>query len=321
MITAGIIGGAGYTAGELIRILIHHPFAELAFIQSSSQAGRMVSDIHTDLEGDFFMYFSENIKQQTDVLFLCAGHGRSREFLSQHKISPSTKIIDLSSDFRLKNNADGFIYGLPELNKEKIVNARKIANPGCFATAIQLGLLPLAKNNLLKNETHIHSITGSTGAGQQPVGTTHFSYRNNNVSIYKAFAHQHLSEIKESIFQLQKDQSSSLNFIPVRGDFTRGIFASMYMDCHLPEEAIKNLYREYYHPHPFVKIVDKNPSLKQVVNTNKCQLFLEKHGDKILIISIIDNLLKGASGQAVQNMNIMFDLSETAGLKLKATVF
>lgn len=321
MIKIGIIGGAGYTAGELIRILIHHPHVEISFIQSNSQAGLLVSDVHTDLEGDFFMTFSQDIPSQVDLLFLCSGHGQSRDFLSKNKFPESTKIIDLSTDFRLKETAGEFIYGLPELNKNKIIKANKIANPGCFATAIQLALLPLAKNNLLKDEVHVNAITGSTGAGQKPVDTTHFSYRNNNVSIYKAFNHQHLSEINESITQLQDSFNQAINFIPVRGDFSRGIFASVYTACDLSEQEIKAIYHDFYGEHPFVKIVEKNPSLKQVVNTNKCILFLEKHDNKILIVSLIDNLLKGASGQAVQNMNLLFGFPETTALQLKSTVF
>ncbi|MEZ4931258.1 MAG: N-acetyl-gamma-glutamyl-phosphate reductase [Saprospiraceae bacterium] len=321
MIKIGIIGGAGYTAGELIRILIHHPHVEISLVQSNSQADLLVSDVHTDLEGDFFMTFSKNIPSQVDLLFLCSGHGQSREFLSKNKFPETTKIIDLSTDFRLQETAGEFIYGLPELNKNKIIKANKIANPGCFATAIQLALLPLAKNNLLKKEVHVNAITGSTGAGQKPVDTTHFSYRNNNVSIYKAFNHQHLSEINESITQLQNNFSRSINFIPVRGDFSRGIFASVYTACDLSEKELKSIYQDFYEEHPFVIIVDKNPSLKQVVNTNKCILFLEKHDDKILIVSLIDNLLKGASGQAVQNMNLLFGFPETTALQLKATVF
>ena len=321
MIKVGIIGGAGYTAGELIRILIHHPEVEIAFVQSNSQAGILVSNVHTDLEGDFFKVFSNDMPIVPDVLFLCSGHGRSRDFLFKNDISKKTKIIDLSSDFRLKENTNSFIYGLPELNRNKIKSANKIANPGCFATAIQLALLPLAKNNLLVNEVHIHAITGATGAGQKPVDTTHFSYRSNNVSIYKPFSHQHLSEINESILHVQNGFDKKINFIPVRGNFSRGIFASVYTECNLSEQKIKGTFQDFYQDHPFVKITENNPSLKQVINTNKCLLFLEKHGDKIFIISLIDNLLKGASGQAVQNMNLMFDLPETTGLQLKATVF
>ena len=242
MIKVGIIGGAGYTAGELIRILIHHPEVEIAFVQSNSQAGILVSNVHTDLEGDFFKVFSNDMPIVPDVLFLCSGHGRSRDFLFKNDISKKTKIIDLSSDFRLKENTNSFIYGLPELNRNKIKSANKIANPGCFATAIQLALLPLAKNNLLVNEVHIHAITGATGAGQKPVDTTHFSYRSNNVSIYKPFSHQHLSEINESILHVQNGFDKKINFIPVRGNFSRGIFASVYTECNLSEQKIKGKF-------------------------------------------------------------------------------
>ncbi len=321
MLKVGIIGGAGYTAGELIRILLHHPAAEIAFVQSRSSAGKPVASVHDDLVGDTDLRFCADIPAEPDVLFLCSGHGASEAFLKENSFSNKLKIIDLSHDFRLKRPGNDFVYGLPELNRTAICEAQKIANPGCFATAIQLALLPLASEGLLKNEVHIHAITGSTGAGQQPTDTTHFSWRSNNLSIYKPFGHQHLGEIGQSLRQLQPGFEKSINFLPVRGDFTRGIFASAYTQSDESENRLKDLYRTFYNDAPFTKIVNENPSLKQVVNTNKCLVFLEKHGDKILIISILDNLLKGASGQAVQNMNLLCGLPETTGLQLKATAF
>lgn len=321
MIKVGIVGGAGYTAGELLRILVNHPSAEIVFVQSNSQAELLITDIHTDLIGALNLHFVKDITQEVEVVFLCSGHGKSKSFLENHSFSDKTKIIDLSNDFRLKKDSNGFVYGLPELNRDKITNANKIANPGCFATAIQLALLPLANQQLLTNEMHINAITGSTGAGQKPTATTHFSWRNNNVSIYKAFTHQHLAEIEQSLKQCQSSFASKLNFLPVRGNFTRGIFASLYTSINLALEATQKIYTDYYESHPFVHVISKNPNLKQVVNTNKCILSIEKHDDKILIISIIDNLIKGASGQAIQNMNLMFGLKENTGLQLKAGAF
>ena len=321
MIKTGIIGGAGYTAGELIRILLQHPETQIEFVQSTSQAGKEVSDIHQDLFGDIDMTFVNEMNSEVDVLFLCMGHGRSKQFVESNQIPSSTKIIDLSHDYRIKSDVHHFVYGLPELNKTLIKESTHIANCGCFATAIQLALLPLANEQLLKNEIHIQAITGSTGAGQQPRETTHFSWRNNNLSVYKAFQHQHLKEIKQSLMQLQNDFDHSINFIPIRGDFPRGIFASIYTQFDGDLEAAIQIYVDYYRDDPFTWITKQNPSLKQVVNTNKCLLHLEKHGDKLLIISAIDNLLKGASGQAVQNMNLMFGLEERIGLSLKAVVF
>ena len=321
MINIGIIGGAGYTAGELLRLLVHHPRAHLQFVQSNSHAGIPVADVHTDLLGETEMEFVTKITGEPDLLFMCSGHGRSRAFLDAQPLSTKVKIIDLSSDFRLKGNADGFVYGLPELNRNRIATANKIANPGCFATAIQLALLPLAKQSLIDEDVHIHAITGSTGAGQNPSPTTHFSWRNNNVSIYKPFNHQHLLEIKESLQQLQPALRQELHFLPMRGNFSRGIYASLYTRCDLPVAEAKALYRDFYHGHPFVKITSNSPNLKQVVNTNNCYLYLEKHGNKLLIISMIDNLLKGASGQAVQNMNLLSGLEEQLGLQLKACAF
>jgi len=325
MIKAGIIGGAGYTGGEMLGILINHPNVEIAFVNSTSNAGNLVSDVHTDLIGDTNLRFVNDIPQDIDVLFLCVGHGDAKKFLAANQISENIKIIDLSQDFRLKANADfenrKFIYGLPELNRDEIKSAKNIANPGCFATCIQLGLLPIAAKGLINAEVHINATTGSTGAGQSLAATSHFSWRNNNLSIYKAFEHQHLNEIGESLLQLQPSITDALSFIPQRGDFTRGILAAMYLESDLTLEEAQSLYEEYYSGHPFTHVSRKNIDLKQVVNTNKALVHVEKHGNKLFIISIIDNLLKGASGQAVQNMNIMFGLEETAGLRLKATYF
>lgn len=321
MIKVGIIGGAGYTAGELLRILIHHPEVKLEFVHSQSNAGNLISDVHSDLLGELSMNFTDNIHSNIDVVFLCMGHEKSRTFLEKNTFSKSVRVIDLSRDYRLKAEAENFVYGLPELNKEAIKNTAEIANPGCFATAIQLALLPLAKAGVLQSDVHVNAITGSTGAGQKPMATTHFSWRNNNVSIYKAFKHQHLDEIYQSARQLQADFQADIHFIPVRGNFSRGIFANIYTNCAWSEsEAIKQ-YEEFYKDSPFVFISKKNPNLKQVINTNKCIIYLEKHNDKLLIVSMIDNLVKGASGQAVQNMNLMFGLAENAGLGLKAMAF
>jgi N-acetyl-gamma-glutamyl-phosphate reductase len=329
-IKAGIIGGAGYTGGEMLRILINHPSVEIAFVNSTSNAGNLVSDVHTDLIGDTNLRFTSDIPQDIDVLFLCVGHGDAKKFLTATQVMENIKIIDLSQDFRLTTNpmaigtqraTRNFIYGLPELNRDLIKKASNIANPGCFATCIQLGLLPLAAKGLLKNEVHINATTGSTGAGQSLATTSHFSWRNNNLSVYKAFEHQHLNEIGESLKQLDQEFDQELSFIPQRGDFTRGIMAAMYTTCELTLAEAEELYESYYNNHPFTHISKKNTDLKQVVNTNKALIHLEKHGNKLFIVSMIDNLLKGASGQAVQNMNLMFDLEENAGLKLKATYF
>jgi N-acetyl-gamma-glutamyl-phosphate reductase len=324
-IRIGIAGGAGYTGGELLRILIYHPFAEIVFVHSNSNAGKPVSDVHTDLFGDTDLAFSDSFSPDIDVLFLCVGHGDARKFLDANQIGESIKIIDLSQDFRLSQNAvhgkRKFIYGLPELNKEAIKTADNIANPGCFATCIQIGLLPLAASGKLNAEVHINATTGSTGAGQSPGATTHFSWRNNNLSIYKAFEHQHLNEIGESLVQLQKEFDKELSFIPQRGNFTRGILAAMYLQSDLTLEEAQQIYANYYESHPFTHLSRKNIDLKQVVNTNKALVYLEKHGNQLLIISIVDNLLKGASGHAVQNMNLMFGLNETEGLRLKGAAF
>ena len=318
MIKAGIIGGGGYTAGELIRLLEYHPEVEIAYIHSNSQQGKMVTDVHEDLIGDIFYSFSGEYHFDIDALFLCMGHGQSATFLEKNAVPESVAIIDLSRDYRL---SESYVYGLPELNRAAIKQSKRIANCGCFATCIQLGLLPLAAEQLIQEEVHIHAITGSTGAGQSPKATTHFSWRNNNLSIYKAFKHQHLDEIKRSLVQLQPGLKKSLNFLPLRGDFPRGIFASMYTQSDKSAGELTELYQQFYKDHPFTIVTDKNPNLKQVVNTNKCLVHVEKHEDKVLIISMIDNLLKGASGQAVQNMNLVFGLPETMGLRLKALAF
>lgn len=321
MIKVGIIGGGGYTAGELIRLLQYHPKAEINFIHSKSQAGKLVSEVHDDLVGECFLTFTNEVHFDLDVLFLCQGHGASTTFFLHNDVPKDLLVIDLSRDFRLKKEENEFIYGLPELNKSSIQSSKQIANPGCFATAIQLALLPLASKDLLTSEVHIHALTGSTGAGQSPKSSTHFSWRNNNISIYKAFNHQHLDEIEQSVKQLQPEFDQMINFLPIRGDFTRGIFASLYTNVGEELENIQEVYEDFYADAPYVHLSKFNPSLKQVVNTNKCLVYLEKHDDKLLIISMIDNLLKGASGQAVQNMNLAMGFEETMGLQLKATVF
>ena len=320
-IRVGIVGGAGYTAGELIRILLYHPAAVLKYIQSSSNNGQPVSSIHTDLLGETEMVFSDIRFEDTDILFLCSGHGKSIEYLHNTDVPERIKIVDLSHDFRLKRAGNDFVYGLPELNRAQIMEASRIANPGCFATAIQLALIPLASAGLLIDEVHVNAITGSTGAGQSPSKTSHFSWRDNNLSVYKAFEHQHLGEIGESLRQAQPTFDKELNFIPVRGNHTRGIFATAYTRFDGTLAEANQLYRDFYATHPFVNIAPENPDMKQVVNTNKGLIFLEKHGNKLMIISCIDNLLKGASGQAVQNMNLMFGLDERCGLNLKGIGF
>ncbi|WP_179337035.1 N-acetyl-gamma-glutamyl-phosphate reductase [Winogradskyella ludwigii] len=321
----GIIGGAGYTAGELIRLLIHHSKVEIDFIYSTSNAGNKVSKVHQDLLGSTDLLFSNEINPEIDVLFLCLGHGNSRAFLEKNSFSDSTKIIDLSNDFRLTKdkvfNGKTFIYGLPELNKEAIKKANYIANPGCFATAIQMALLPLAKAEVLQNDVHINAVTGATGAGTSLSATTHFTYRDNNFSHYKAFTHQHLGEINQTVNQLQGDFNSDINFMPNRGNFSRGIFATLYTKFDGSLEDAKKLYSEFYKDAAFTFVSDEDIHLKQVVNTNKCILHLHKHEDKLLVTSVIDNLLKGASGQAIQNMNLMFGYEETEGLQLKANYF
>jgi len=322
MIKAGIIGGAGYTAGELIRILLNHPQVELVFVNSTSNSGNKLTDVHSGLLGDTDMSFTSQLPyEKIDVLFFCTAHGDTKKFMEANEIPKHLKIIDLSTDYRHKEEGNDFVYGLPELNKEEIKKSSRIANPGCFATAIQLALLPLAKAQLLNSEIHVNAITGSTGAGVKPTSTSHFSWRENNISVYKAFEHQHLTEIKQSLTQLQGNFSTDINFIPVRGNFTRGIFVSAYMNYDGTLEEAERVYQDYYKDSSFVIVSDKNIDLKQVVNTNKCVLHLEKHGNKLLILSCIDNLVKGASGQAVHNMNLIFGLEETTGLKLKAGAF
>ena len=322
MIKVGIIGGAGYTAGELLRILLNHQESEICFVQSSSNAGNPVSDVHDDLLGESDLKFTAEMPLKTvDVVFLCMGHGKSVDFMQKYNLPENLKVIDLSHDFRLKRPANDFVYGLPELNREKIMAAKYIANPGCFATGIQLALLPLAANNLLVDEVHVQAITGSTGAGQKPTESTHFSWRSSNVSAYKIFEHQHEAEILQSLKQLQPTFSSDFNFIPIRGNHTRGIFVSAYTNFKGSVEEANELFENYYQSHPFVFITKTNPGVKQVVNTNKAVIYLEKHGDKLVIISVTDNLIKGASGQAVQNMNLMFGLDEKTGLNLKPVAF
>lgn len=320
----GIIGGTGYTGSELIRILRFHPNVENLTVVSKSSPGIAISLIHDDLLDTSEEFVSE-LKGTENVVFLCMGHGVSSKYLKKNPFSASTKIIDLSNDFRLRRNqiflGKEFIYGLPELNKSVILNTNYLANPGCFATAIQLALLPLAKNNLLQNDIHISAITGSTGAGSSLSNYTHFSWRNNNISTYKEFTHQHLEEIKESLIQLQTDFNHSIRFIPYRGDFTRGIFASIYTKFSGSIQQARELFKEYYKYATFIKISEQSIHLKQVVATNFCYLYLVKHEDELLISSVIDNLVKGASGQAIQNMNLMFGLEENIGLNLKATYF
>lgn len=319
MVKVGIVGGAGYTGGELLRILLKHPQTQICFVHSNSHAGHLISDAHDDLIGESDLCFTDQLDFQIDVLFLCVGHGEASKFLANNPIPENIKIIDLSQDFRVAQK--DWIYGLPELNKEKIKIANKIANPGCFATCIQLALLPLAKNGLLTNEIHVSATTGSTGAGQKPSETTHFSWRNNNLGVYKAFEHQHLAEMTQSLTQLQPNFAHDLNFVPYRGNFSRGILASSYTYFEGNLQKAQEIYQEYYKNEPFVILSKNNPHLKQVVNTNKVVLYLEKHKDKLFIISAIDNLTKGASGQAVQNMNLMFGLEETSGLRLKSSAF
>jgi len=331
-IKAGIIGGAGYTGGELLRILINHPSVEIAFIHSNSNAGNYIHEVHTDLFGETELKFTGEYNYNIDVLFLCVGHGDARKFLDANPFPASVKIIDLSQDFRhtekstieypgTDNSARQFVYGLPELNREAIKTAANIANPGCFATCLQLGLLPLAAKRILNSEVHITATTGSTGAGQSLAATSHFTWRNDNLSVYKAFDHQHLKEIRQSLTQLQSNFDQEVNFIPYRGDFTRGIIASMYLNSDLTEDEAVKIYNEYYAGHPFTHVTTRNIDLKQIVNTNKCFIQVQKKGNKLFIISIMDNLLKGASGQAVQNMNLLFGLDEKSGLNLKAVAF
>ncbi len=325
MIQVGIIGGAGYTAGELIRLLMFHKETDINFVYSTSNAGNKISKVHQDLEGSINLIFTDTINPNVNVLFLCLGHGNSVKFLKANVFSDTTKIIDLGNDFRLENDKKfdnkTFVYGLPELQKELIKKANYIANPGCFATAIQLALLPLAHHNLITSDVHVNAVTGATGAGTSLSESTHFTWRDNNFSYYKPFMHQHLGEINQSVKQLQKNFSSDILFMANRGNFSRGIFATLYTDFKGTLDEAKNLYKSYYEEAEFTFVSDNDLHLKQVVNTNKCLLHLHKHNNKLLVTSIIDNLLKGASGQAIQNMNLMFGFEETEGLKLKANYF
>ena len=321
-IRAGIVGGAGYTGGEMIRLLLNHPDVTISFVHSRSNAGNPLYAVHADLLGETEQLFTGDLSNDIDVMFLCLGHGESKKFLEANEVAAHVKVIDLSQDFRLGETVKErtFVYGLPEMQRDLIKSAQNIANPGCFATGIQLGLLPLAKAGLLK-EVHTTGITGSTGAGQSLQATSHFTWRANNISTYKVLNHQHLKEIRRSLQLLQPGFNGDVNFVPVRGDYPRGIWVTSYLQSDLSlEEAVK-LYKDFYTGHPFTHVSDKQIDLKQVVNTNKCLIQLEKTGNKLVIHSIEDNLLKGASGQAVQNMNLMCGLDETAGLKLKSIVF
>lgn len=322
MIRVGIIGGAGYTAGELIRLLLIHPEVEIKFVHSSSNAGNRITDVHAGLHGETDLMFTDEMPfEEIDLLFFCTAHGDTRKFMESNVLPDELKVIDLSMDYRIKSNDHDFIYGLPELNRRNTCKSRYVANPGCFATCIELGLLPLAKEHLLKGDISVNAITGSTGAGVKPQATTHFSWRNDNMSIYKPFEHQHLPEIMQSIKQLQPDYNGEIDFIPYRGGFARGIFATIVVKCDLDIETLYKLYEHYYDRDSFTHIVNIPVDLKQVVNTNKCLIHLEKHGNKLLITSVIDNLLKGASGTAVHNMNLLFGLAETVGLQLKPSAF
>mgnify|MGYP000899561511 CR=1 FL=1 len=324
MIKAGIIGGAGYTAGELIRLLLNHPETEIVFINSSSNAGNRITDVHEGLYGETDLTFTDQLPlAEIDVLFFCTAHGDTKKFMESHNVPEDLKIIDLSMDYRIKSDDHDFIYGLPELNRRATCTAKHVANPGCFATCIQLGLLPLAAHGLLSGDVSVNAITGSTGAGVKPGATTHFSWRNNNMSIYKAFNHQHVPEICQSLRALQPDFDGAIDFIPYRGDFARGIFATevVRVDASADAGNFAGLYKEYYKDAAFTHYVDKAIDMKQVVNTNKALVHVDKFGDKLLVTATIDNLLKGASGQAVQNMNLMFGLDETSGLRLKPSAF
>ncbi|MBC6606632.1 N-acetyl-gamma-glutamyl-phosphate reductase [Hymenobacter sp. BT188] len=324
-VKVGIVGGAGYTAGELIRILLYHPQVTIGAVVSSSNAGNPVYQVHDDLVGETDLRFQSDLNGDEEVVFLCLGHGNSRSFLEKNSVPVGAKIIDLSNDFRLNADNDvagrSFVYGLPELNKVAIQAAQNIANPGCFATAIQMTLLPLAQAGLLTDDVHVSAITGSTGAGQSLSETVHFSWRTNNVSIYKPFTHQHLGEIGESLTQLQPHLEGDIHFIPYRGNFSRGIFASVYTPSDLSQDEARQLFKDFYADAPFTTVSDKEVHLKQVVNTNKCVLHVQKFGKQLLITSVIDNLVKGASGQAVQNMNLLFGYPENEGLQLKSVAF
>ena len=321
MVNIGILGAAGYTGGELIRLLLNHPQAKIVFAHSESNAGNLVSDVHEGLVGDCELRFSLNCPfDQVDVIFFCFGHGKSEQFLKEHEIPARVKIIDLAQDFRIGGKHD-FVYGLPETHREAIRGCQHLANPGCFATCIQLAMLPALKAGIISGDIHVNGITGSTGAGQKPGATTHFSWRNDNISVYKTFTHQHLLEINQTVQELCPGYGGRVLFIPQRGCFTRGIFVTAYAKCDLPLEEVQRIYADYYKDAAFTHFVTKSPDMKQVVNTNKALVYVEKYEDQLLMISCIDNLLKGAVGQAVQNMNLMFGLDETAGLRLKANAF
>lgn len=318
----GILGAAGYTGGELIRLLLNHPQAEIVFANSESNAGNPVADVHEGLYGETDLVFTDKMPfDEVDVVFFCFGHGKSAQFLAEHTIPSHVRIIDLAQDFRLAAPGNDYVYGLPEINKERIAQAAHVANPGCFATCIQLGLLPAASLGILHGDVAVNAITGSTGAGQKPGATTHFSWRNNNMSIYKPFQHQHVPEIRQSLTQVQGTLDADIDFIPYRGDFARGIFATEVVKTDLPIEQIVDAYKAFYADAAFTHYVDRPIDMKQVVNTNKALVHCEKYGNKLLITSTIDNLLKGAVGQAVQNMNIMFGIDEKAGLNLKPSAF
>ena len=330
MIRIGILGAAGYTGGELIRLLVHHPEAEIVFANSESNAGNLVADVHEGLLGDTDLLFTDAMPfDEVDVVFFCFGHGKSEQFLQEHTIPEHVKIIDLAQDFRIAAPTHDYVYGLPEIHKEQIQKCQHLANPGCFATCIQLGLLPLAKAGLLTHDVAVNAITGSTGAGQKPVSTTHFSWRIDNMSIYKVFTHQHLHEIRQSLTELQGSLEVDVDFIPYRGDFARGIFCTEVVKFDGEEgtptnptaEQLADMYRAFYADAAFTHYIDKALDLKQVVNTNKALVHIDKFGNKAVITCIIDNLLKGAVGQAVQNMNLMFGIDEKAGLRLKANAF
>ena len=321
MVRVGILGAAGYTGGELIRLLINHPQAEIVFANSESNAGNLICDVHEGLMGETDMRFTAEMPfNEVDVVFFCFGHGKSRAFLQEHTIPSHVRIIDLAQDFRIAGEHD-YVYGLPETHRQEISTCMHLANPGCFATCIQLGLLPALKAGIISGDIHTNGITGSTGAGQKPGATTHFSWRNDNISIYKTFTHQHLHEINQTIHELQPQYDGQMFFIPQRGCFTRGIFVTSYARCNTPIEEVKAIYEDYYRDAAFTHVVSKSPDMKQVVNTNKALVYVERYADQLLMVSCIDNLLKGAVGQAVENMNLMFGLPEDTGLRLKASAF
>lgn len=322
MIKVGILGGAGYTAGELIRILINHPEAEIVFVNSESNAGNLLTDVHGGLYGETDMRFTDSMPfDSVDVVFFCFGHGKSEQFLKEHTIPEDVKIIDLAQDFRIAAPGNDYVYGLPEINREEIKGAQHLANPGCFATCIQLALLPAASLHILDRDVVVNAVTGSTGAGQKPTATTHFSWRNNNFSVYKVFKHQHIAEIRQSLTQVQGALNASIDFIPMRGDFARGIFATCVIKTDMPEDKIVEAYKDFYRDAAFTHYIDKPIDMKQVVNTNKALIHCDVVDGKLLVTSTIDNLLKGAVGQAVQNMNLMFGIEESAGLRLKPSAF